>query len=65
MKKLLLLAIAVAVGMWVGFNLAKGNDPFANPFDSDSVVDQLRDSGETLLKDGGSALKKGIDQISK
>ena len=51
-KSLLLLLVGALLGAWVGVNLYKGNAPFSNPFEYDSVIDQLQHEGSDLLDKG-------------
>ena len=64
---LLGMLIGIAVGMWLGVNIGRGEPVLSNPFShQESVADKLkRVSGETLEKSGRAIEKTGQELQDK
>lgn len=57
---LLSIAVGVAIGMWFGVNIGRGQAFYANPFDTGSLNQKIKQvSGETLEKSGQALEKTG------
>jgi len=55
---LISLAIGIAAGLWFGVNIGREVPFYSNPFDTQSLNQQIKDvAGETLEK-GGKAIEK-------
>lgn len=62
MKKLIyLIIILLALGMWMGINLAKDKPLFSNPFAEQDIRDKAKDTAKELLDEARSAGKKLLD----
>ena len=64
-RNLIILIIGLLLGAWIGSNLVRDRDPFANPFKSDALMDRLKDGGSDLLEGGKDVLQDGIDKLKK
>lgn len=53
------LIVGLLLGLWFGFNIGKGRPIYANPFKASTVKDQLKHTGESIMKKSGEALEKG------
>jgi hypothetical protein len=55
---LLSLVVGIAIGIWFGVNIGRGEPFYSDPFDTSSLNQKLkRATGETLEK-GGHAMEK-------
>lgn len=61
-RTLLVLIIGAAAGGTVMYNLMNDRDPFSNPFKSDSLLDQMKDTGSDFLEDTVGDLKDNIEE---
>jgi len=64
-RNLIILIIGLLLGAWIGPNLIRDRDPFANPLQSDALVDRLKDGGSDLLEGSKDVLQDGIDKLKK
>jgi len=76
MKYLVVLLLGLAIGLWFGVNIGKGNALYDNPFAEKSLLDDVLDSaddqglldkGEDLMEETKEALKekakKAMDKL--
>lgn len=62
-RTLLVLIIGALLGGAVVYNLMNDRDAFSNPFESDSLLDDIKDEGEELLEDSVDSLKEGLEDL--
>ena len=63
-RMLLVLIIGALAGGTVVYNLMNDRDPFANPFQSDSLLNRVKDGGSELLEDGADSIREGLNELS-
>jgi hypothetical protein len=61
-RTLLVLIIGAAAGGAVMYNVMNDRDPLSNPFKSDSLLEQMKDSGADLIEDTVDDLKDNIEE---
>lgn len=64
MKTLILIALGIVIGLWLGVNIGKGNALYDNPFKEKSFVENVMDSAKESLDDE-SLLDKGKDMLEE
>ena len=64
-RTLLVLIIGAAAGGTVMYNVMNDRDPFSNPLESDSFIDQVKGAGSDLLEDTVGNLKEDIEDKLK
>ena len=52
------MVMGLLLGLWGGVNIGKGKPLLSNPLADSAVDQQLRDSGRSLVRESGEALKK-------
>jgi len=52
------LIIGLLLGLWFGVNIGKGQPIYANPFNTPTVKEKLKQTGEDILEKSGEALEK-------
>lgn len=63
---LLSIIFGIAVGLWLGVNIGREVPWYSNPFDTDTLNQQIkRATGETLEKGGHALEKTGQDLQNK
>ena len=55
---LLSLVVGVAIGMWFGVNIGREDPFYANPFDTRSLNQKLKQATGKTLEKGGHVLEK-------
>ncbi len=66
MKTILLsLLIGVGVGMWLGVNIGRNAPLYSNPFETNSLNQQLKKVTSETLEKGGQALKNTGQALEK
>ena len=64
MKYLIVLVVGIALGLWAGVNIGKGNAIYDNPFKEKSFVEDVIDSAKESIDDE-SLLDKGKDMLEE
>jgi len=61
MKKIKMLVLGIVVGLllglWFGVNIGRDVSIFSNPFNSHSIKDKIKETGESLMQKSGEALE--------
>lgn len=52
------LVIGGLLGLWFGVNIGKGQPIYANPLSDPRVSGQLKEAGESVVRESGEALEK-------
>lgn len=63
LKKIIIgFVVGVAIGLWFGINLGKGQPLYSNPFAERSITDRLLESGGDALEKSGQAIKRSLKE---
>jgi hypothetical protein len=63
LKKYLIVAlIALAVGLWFGVNLGRGQPLLANPFAEQNLTEKAKDAASDAWKDAKKAARDSLSE---
>jgi len=63
MKKIKMLLLGVVVGLllglWFGVNIGRDVPILSNPFNSHSIKEKIKETGESIMQKSGEAIESG------
>ena len=62
MRTLIFLVIVLAVGAWLGVNIANDQELFSNPFESKTVTERAKDLAGDAAEQAGDYLKEQLQK---